>query len=167
MSEAISDTGPILHLSEIDKLFGLNVFDRLYIPELVRDELRRYGLDARELTVSARISIVPVSQERGEEVFRYVRQLCIHPADAEVFILAQDESFSKIVLTDDMELRQQLELRGALVVGSVGILVRAYHKGLMKRDDLDQAIDALFKESTLHLSSAFRGYVRNLLSKIQ
>jgi len=49
MLEAISDTGPILHLHEIGKLFTLNVFERLYIPRLVADELGRYGLDAETI----------------------------------------------------------------------------------------------------------------------
>jgi predicted nucleic acid-binding protein len=65
-----------------------------------------------------------------------------------------------------MALRRELEFRGALVIGSVGLLVRAYNKALMERADLDHAIDALFDESTLHLSSAFRGYVRKLINDL-
>jgi hypothetical protein len=49
-----------------------------------------------------------------------------------------------------------------LVIGSVGLLVHTYNKALMARADLDHAIDALFDESALHLSSAFRGYVRQI-----
>ena len=52
------------------------------------------------------------------------------------------------------------------MIGSVGLLVRAYNKALMARADLDHAIDALFDESTLHLSSAFRGYVRKLINDL-
>jgi len=53
-----------------------------------------------------------------------------------------------------------------LVIGSVGLLVRTYNKALMARADLDHAINALFDESTLHLSSAFRGYVRKLINDL-
>jgi len=36
--EAISDTGPILHLHEIDQERALGVFERLVIPDLVVGE---------------------------------------------------------------------------------------------------------------------------------
>jgi predicted nucleic acid-binding protein len=90
----------------------------------------------------------------------------IHPADAEVFVLVQNSSFPKLVLTDDMALRRHLEQYGLIVVGSVGILVRSYHKGLISYTSLSHSIDALFNESTLHASLAFRVYVRNLIDNL-
>ena len=54
-----------------------------------------------------------------------------------------------------------------LVIGSVGVLVRAYRTGLLERNELDIAVDGLFEESTLHLSSAFRAYLRKLLSDLR
>ncbi len=41
--DAVSDTGPILHLQEIGHLAVVGNFDRL-IPELVVQELRAHGL---------------------------------------------------------------------------------------------------------------------------
>jgi predicted nucleic acid-binding protein len=104
--------------------------------------------------------------EQRDRVLGEIGQLPINPADTEVLILAHEDGFSKPILTDDMALRRELEFRGALVIGSVGLLVRAYNKALMARTDLDHAIDALFDERTLHLSSAFRGYVRKLINDL-
>ena len=166
MLEAISDTGPILHLHEIGRLFTLNVFERLYIPRLVAGELGRYGLDAEAIDLSSPISIVPINKEQRDRVLGEIGQPPIHPTDTEVLILAHEGGFSKPILTDDMALRRELEFRGALVIGSVGLLVRAYNKALMARADLDHAIDALFDESTLHLSSAFRGHILKLINDL-
>jgi len=42
MLEAVSDTGPILHLHEISQTEVLNIFERLFIPGMVAGELRFY-----------------------------------------------------------------------------------------------------------------------------
>ena len=166
MGEAISDTGPILHLHEIDRLYALNVFNGLFIPTLVADELRVWGLNISNLGISAGISVMTVDSGRRVEVLEDVSNSPIQPADAEVLILAEDDGFKKPVLTDDMRLRKRLESRGALVVGSVGVLFRAYHIGMLERNELDMAVVALFEESTLHLSPAFRAYVREFLTDL-
>jgi predicted nucleic acid-binding protein len=166
MTEAISDTGPILHLSEIDTLFCLHIFERLYIPTLVAAELEYFGLHPDKLSISTTISVVPVDQRQRESLLQTTTHPPIHPADAEVFILGQDGNFPGLVLTDDMGLRQHLEQQGLLVVGSVGILVRAYHQGIMLYAPLKEAIDALFHESTLYLSPAFQIYVRELIDNL-
>jgi len=70
------------------------------------------------------------------------------------------------VLTDDLALRRRLENQGVTVVGSVGVLVRAYTTGRIRRDELEGAVDTLFTISTLHLSRAFRAYVRHLLANL-
>lgn len=44
MAEAISDTGPILHLHEIGSLGALSVFEELILPERVAEEVSRLGV---------------------------------------------------------------------------------------------------------------------------
>jgi len=166
MPEAISDTGPILHLHEIDRLDTLGVFDRLIIPGMVAGELSLYGLeDATLSTLGVRISVVPVSTASRQDIMVGDGPL-IHPADAEVFVLAEGNGFQIPVLTDDLALRRRLEARGAVVVGSIGVLVRAYRTGRLTRPELESAVDALFTVSTLRLSRAFRAYVRQLLADL-
>lgn len=80
--------------------------------------------------------------------------------------LAYSDNFQKPVLTDDLALRRRLEAAGAIVTGSVGILVRAYKTNRLTRAQLEHALDALFSNSTLHLSRAFRTYVRQLLADL-
>lgn len=166
MNEAISDTGPILHLSEIDMLFCLRIFERVYIPSLVASELEDFGVALDNAKIPAKIVIVPVDQGRREQILQSLPRPPIHLADAEVFILGLDRVLPRLVLTDDMALRRHLEHHGLLVVGSVGVLVRAYHEGMLSYTTLNEAIDALLMQSTLHLSSAFRMYVRNLVDHL-
>ena len=46
------------------------------------------------------------------------------------------------------------------------LLVRASRLGRLNRHDLDRVIYALFDASTLHLSQAFRAYVRQMLADL-
>jgi len=39
MTEVITDTGPILHLNEINNLLVLELFEQIKLPDLVADEL--------------------------------------------------------------------------------------------------------------------------------
>ncbi len=84
----------------------------------------------------------------------------------QVLALAKSQRFASAVLTDDLDLRRCLEDQGAVVVGSVGVLVRAYSRGYLTRAELENAIEALFAQSTLHTSRAFAAHVRRLLDEL-
>jgi len=167
MREAIAGTGPVLHLHEIGWLKTLHVFDHLVMPDLVAEELRARALDPAHLSVAGlEVAIVTVERDRWTSVIHVADQPAIQPADAQVLILARSSQFRKPVLTDDLALRRRLESLGATVVGSVGVLVRAYTTGRIGRDELESAIDALFTASTLHLNRAFRTYVHRVLADL-
>ncbi len=166
MPEAISDTGPVLHLQEIGKLAALAVVAPLVLPDLVAQELadRHSGAGSlQEVGVQFRISRVETSD--WQEVLSTI-EAKIQPADAQVFVLARAGAFQSLTLTDDLALRQVLERHGATVAGSVGILVRAYVSGSLSRDDLANSFDALTRDSTLHLSWSFRNYLKTLLNEL-
>lgn len=165
MSEAISDTGPILHLAEIGVLSVLTIFKKVLVSNLVNEELRRYGIDLvvegqrwSELTFEAKT----VGQERVTELLRELAAFKLHRADASIIALADDLRI-KPILTDDMELRKALENRGHEAVGSIGVAVRAYKVGKLTREALEDLIDDLFSRSSLHLSKGFRQFVREML----
>jgi predicted nucleic acid-binding protein len=164
--EAISDTGPVLHLQEIGKLAMLAVVAPLVLPDLVARELEDRHSGAtflQEVGVDFRISRVETSE--WQEVLHMIGPK-IQPADAQVFVLARADEFQSLTLTDDLALRRILEGHGSTVAGSVGILVRAHVSGSLSRDDLANSFDALTRGSTLHLSWSFRNYLKTLLNEL-
>ena len=168
MLEAVADTGPVLHLQEIKQLKALAIFNHLVMPNLVAEELRAHAIDPSHLGIRELvITVVVVDKREWSPIVRETNPPAIHPADAQVFILAQSSQFQTPVLTDDLALRRRLESQGATVVGSVGVLVRAYTTGHIKRDELESAVDALFTTSSLRTSRAFRAYVRHLLDTVR
>lgn len=160
MPETISDTGPVLHLHEIGRLDTLVTVEPLVLPVGVWEELQHRSLDRRTFEQAGLLFTVST---RGRDLLPSAEMLRLQPADHEVFLLAQEGHFESLVLTDDLALRRLLEDRGSTVAGSVGILVRAYAAGRLSREGLEHCIEALLEESSLHLSRAFRSYVRKLV----
>lgn len=166
MPETISDTGPVLHLHEIGRLAILTTVAPVTLPDLVLAELEARGLGLarlREMGVDPRISPVPSSE--WKEILQNLAPQ-IQPADAQVFALVRVSGFQALALTDDLSLRRLLENHGAEVAGTVGVLVRAYTSGRIPRMELEAAIESLFNDSSLHLSHAFRTYLRKLLGDL-
>ena len=166
MTEVITDTGPILHLNEINNLLVLDIFEQIKLPDLVADELEAYDLNVNKLNIKTNIVICPIDHEQSLNIRQKLGQPFIHLTDAAVFILAQNANFSLPVLTDDLALRRQLEMHDTLVTGSIGILIRAYHQQLINKTELESAIDSLFNDSSLQLSQVFRVYVHKLLNEL-
>lgn len=166
MSDAISDTGPILHLWEIGQVQVLDVFERVLLSPLVAEELSRYGIEPGAQALKATVEVVPVGDGERQQVLGEPGGYAIHDPDAEVVVLARRTGFRLSVLTDDLSLRKRLEAEGADVSGSFGVLVRAYKKGFLGRLDLESVVEALFSESTLHAGAPFRAYARALLAEL-
>jgi predicted nucleic acid-binding protein len=136
----------------------------LLLPDLVVSELANRGLSPQRLDADGvQVETATVATGEWQAILRETKPAQIQPADAQVFALAQSAGFRLLVLTDDLALRRRLEQNGASVVGSVGVLVRAYRSGRIDRRDLEHSIEALIETSSLHLSRAFRSYIRQLL----
>lgn len=168
MSDAISDTGPILHLHEIQQLRVLAVFDTLEVPDLVEIELRRFDLTMSRLEAAAGRPFVVSRLEPAvwEPLLASTEGGRLQAADAQVAALTSLRARGSVVLTDDMALRKLLERRGGPVAGTVGILVRAYHSNLLGKGALVTSIERLFSESTLHAGPGFRRYVLSLIEAL-
>jgi len=165
--ETVSDTGPILHLHEIGRLSLLTALSPLKIPNLVQAELSLYKIHAAELMKAGiEITVIPVAEPIWKEILLTPGFSRIQPADAQVFAVARTSAFHVLVLTDDLALRNLLERDGATVAGSFGLLIRAYRDGRLNRETLERSVDDLLEKSTLHLSQAFRSYVRQLLEEL-
>ena len=168
MPEAISDTGPILHLHEIGCLEALGCFDALTIPDLVAAELEGFGFSIDHVRASVE-SPVEVQSVEASSWRRVVTDQGdrLQPADAQVLTLAVAAGFGIPVLTDDLEIRRAVEKEGGLAVGSIGILVKNYHQQRFAKSELERRVDQLVGKSTLHMSRPFRRYVRTLIQEIE
>ena len=161
------DTGPILHLYEIGQLSVLTTLGSVVLPDLVLEELSHRGIDiARLQSAGVEVRSETLDSARLESILQETDLPRIQPADIRVFALAKVRGFAQLVLTDDLALRRLLEGHGTRVVGSVGVLLRAYTDGRIDRATLERSVDALLRQSSLHLSRAFRVYLGSLLKSL-
>lgn len=163
---AVSDTGPLLHLSQINKENLLNIFQSIIVSEEVRNELIRHGnYDRIKALLIDQFTIAQVTRIEIDEQRNKMRGFKVHKTDLSVAALAAGLS-PDVVLTDDLELRKGLEVQDHTVVGSVGILIHAFQSGKLDKSELFSSINKLFDNSTLYLSKGFAGYVRKLIDNI-
>lgn len=166
VSKALSDTGPILHLHEIERLDALGVFAQIEVPARVALELERLGLPPaaiRGRLGGAELVVTAPRTEQGDEGDEIGENGLLQPADRQVLALASRSRFRLPVLTDDLALRRRVEQESGVAVGSVGLLVRSFKLGRCRRSDLDQAVEALMSRSSLHMSRPIRRYVLELI----
>jgi len=168
MPDAICDTGPILHLHEINCLKMLGGFDTLRLPDLVVEELRAYHPDLPTLLANnLHTDVIQLPDTEWGEYLNSPDRPSIHAADAQGRALAHADEFRTTVLTDDLALRRRLEQHGATVAGSIGLLIRGHTLEQISYHELTRAVDALFTSSSLHLSRGFRAYVLQLIADLK
>jgi predicted nucleic acid-binding protein len=167
LEKCVADTGPLLHLAEIDRLRYLNCVGAIVISSQVRAELRRHFVRDRVLELFAglvrveRVTLSEIAAQRGR-----LQGFGLHKADLSTVALAEKMK-PNFVLTDDLQLRKALETQGHKVVGSVGVVVRAFTFGIIDKAELQTIIDELLDGSSLYTSRSFRRHVYDILNDIE
>lgn len=165
--KAITDTGPPLHLHQIGCLHLLRIFKTVIISEQVKKELQGFGtwyslcnekgISIEQETVTEDEIIEELNRWKGKE---------LHKTDISVLILARRIA-DPLILTDDLKLRKAIESLGREVIGSVGILIKSYKEKMLTKEELRKSVYMLFNDSSLYLSSAFRGSVLKLVEELE
>ncbi len=163
---AVADTGPPLHLAEIGEEGQLNIFGLVIISEQVKTELKQRDVfDHIATMLGNHLVVESVTHSELDAQRVALSRFDVHQTDLSVAALAVRIA-PELVLTDDLELRKGLEVQGCLVVGSIGVLIRAFKAGRLTKSELQTCLDQLFDGSTLYLSKGFRTYVQKLLDNI-
>jgi len=132
----VVNSTPIIAMREIGLL---DVLKRLYktvnIPEAVRKEVT--VRNPKSLTGYNWIHVQPITNETAKETFT----TALHYGEVEVMLLAK-EIGADLVIIDDGLARKHAKYLGLTITGTVGVLLRAKQKGIIKelRPYLDEMI---------------------------
>lgn len=167
MDKAIIDTGPPLHLHQIGCLQLLRIFKAVMVSGQVKKELEGFGtwyylynekgISIEQETIAEDEIIEELNRWKGKE---------LHKTDISVLVLARRIA-DPLILTDDLKLRKAIESLGREVIGSVGVLIRSYKEKMLTNEELRKSVCLLFNDSSLYLSSAFRGRVLKLVEELE
>ena len=167
MHDAVFDTGPLIHLHEIDQLKIItSVFTSIQIPDQVVREITNPPILSFIQQYSESINIHPISEPdlfATKDAFSTFR---LHLADLAVLMLLKIH-IEAVAVTDDLALRKAVESSGRTVVGTIGLLFRAKSLRLIDKFQLSQLVNQVFDDSTLYLNSAFKSRVLMMVDSIE
>lgn len=149
---AVADAGPLIHLWEIQALLLLNFIEKLYVPLAVwlevtapnrvpEADLQQIGNLERQATSQKAVTRFVQSEKLQE----------LHSGEHESLYLCQQKSIP-LILTDDLAVRETAKRLGLTPVGSLGIVARAYHTGMIPLKEAEKFIFALQDISSLFVT---------------
>lgn len=151
---AVTDSGPIIHLTEIGCLSVLNIFDSLHVPDAVWAETVEYG---RILpTDILRLSNLKRHSFPDDDITVFIKNYNIHElhsGECECLYLSKLLEIP-ILLTDDLAVREKAKSLNVIPVGSLGVIARACNLGKISITDAQSYITALYEVSSLFVTKA-------------
>ena len=134
----VFDTGPLIILYQIGLLPILrNLYERLSIPEAVRDELLK-GPSGQAILASGLVEVKPVSDIGSVEILRAF----LDEGEAEAIQLARE--LQATIIIDERRGRRAAKSLGLKVRGTLGILLELKRRGLI--DSVKSFTDRMFEK---------------------
>ena len=140
----ISDTTPIIsllkanHLELLQKLYG-----NVLIPKAVHRELTEnpaYSKEAKTVKSLDFLKMVPVENVKSVNVLRSVTGLDAGESEA---LIMYDEQKADLLLMDEHKGRSVAKQLNVRHIGTAGILMLAYDKGLIQSSDVKMCLDLM------------------------
>jgi len=151
----VSDTSPLIAFASLGKLTVLKeLFGRVSVAQAVREELSRKGHFPFEEWID-----VEKIQNRG--LYRVLR-LDLGPGESESLCLGVEKK-ADLILLDDKEARKTASLFQLQKTGTLGILVQAKKRGLIRI--IREEIDKLESEIDFRISTSLKEAVCQLVGE--
>jgi predicted nucleic acid-binding protein len=152
-SKACSDTGPLLHLHEIQQLALCRIFSTIFITSQIKEELDKY-----------KVTKLPKSLElkkiNKDQVALLAAKYDLQLGESSVIWLCK-ALHVPIVLTDDLDARDVSEQLGLTPVGTMGIIMRGYREKLLNQEKAIQILKGIHTLSSLFVTSDLIKYAIN------
>lgn len=167
IKKAVTNSGPIIHLSEIGYFDLLKIVQKLYTPKTVKKEINRKNAPGKNELEKAKWIIIKDLNEKDKEKAQLIsKDFGIEQTDSETILLALNMNIN-LIFSDDLNMREVAELHGLEVHGTAGILARAYREGLLDYEEVKEAVNKLYKESSLYITQRVYRIVLDLIDFYQ
>jgi predicted nucleic acid-binding protein len=156
----VTDSGPIIHLSQINTDFVWKIFSKVYVPDIVHMEVTKFTLPGSDIFKDKRFNINTSNKNLLDEAKKLHKKYEMGKNDS--IILAHANSLkADLLLTDDLELRESALKEKIKPVGSVGIIYRSFIEGHCDIKQLFKHLDSLFSKSSLYITKDLIQLVKN------
>ena len=157
-NKAISNTGPIIHLSEIDLTNSLNIFNQILIPPEVSEEIKR-----NKFQIPEKIKLKLLEAKWKDFTKILTDEFSLDLGESEGIALALQEK-AAYFLTDDLDARDVANKYNIEVHGTIGIILRAFREKIIDRQLAIEKINQLYFNSSLHIT---RILIEDMIKEIE
>lgn len=163
MRSVVSDSGPLLHLSEAGALTLLSQAGEIYVPKAVDTEMGlQDSLWQSQKPVWIHVLSLAASYER--DAIAWQQAGLLDPGEAEAIALARQIN-AHWLLTDDAAARLFAQALGLEVHGSLGVVLWAAAVGHLNRADAEATLDRL-AQSSLWISAKVLAEAKTALNQL-
>jgi predicted nucleic acid-binding protein len=156
----VTDSGPIIHLSQINTDFAWKIFSKINVPDIVHLEITKFSLPGSNIFKDRRFKINTSNKIILEKAKNLHKKYKMGKNDSIIFAHAKSLK-ANLLLTDDLELRELASKAKIKPVGSVGILYRSFIEGYCDIKQLFKHLDSLFTKSSLYITKDLIQNVKN------
>lgn len=141
--DAVSNAGPLIHLSEIEATAAFGVLGRLLIPEEILNETRAFP---------NKKAVVVKLEEKQKDAAKFITaSYSLQLGESAAIALALQLGI-RLFLTDDLEARTVARHYNLEVHGTVGILVRAFANRIFTGEEVISFLRLLRTKSSLFIT---------------
>ncbi len=157
MIDAVSNSGPIMHLNEIGALKTFRIFKQVYIPP----EVEKETVHIKKPSV---IQIGELSAAAKDLAKLLIIENAVDMGEAQAIALAASRGI-RIFLTDDLAARDAAKQQNLEPHGTLGILLRAFREGIITKSAAISSVELLHTSSTLFLTKDLVKWVKVEIEK--
>lgn len=151
----VADAGPLIHLHEVGRLGLLSVFAAVHVADAVWGEAVAAGrVPEDELTRAApALQRHAIAADRVSTLIGQRAAEGLQCGELESLALCRELGVA-VLLTDDLAAREAAWSIGVRPVGSLGVVVRAHHRGVLSLAEAEEALLRLYTVSSLFVTKA-------------
>jgi predicted nucleic acid-binding protein len=158
VSRVVSNTGPIIHLTEINLTQALNIFNEIFIPDEVANELKR-----NKIMIPKKISIIRLNPQGKDNSLLFANEHSLDLGESQAIALALQEK-ADYFLTDDLDARETAKRFNLEVHGTIGIILRAFREKVIQKEEAIKKIKSLQSISSLFIT---KDLIEKILHEIE
>jgi len=158
VNKAVSDTGPIIHLEEINLIRAFNIFSEVMIPLEVERELKK-----SKIHLLKKIKVIELLPNFKDKVKILTNQENLDLGEAFAIVLAMQEK-SDYFLTDDLDARHVAIKYNLNIHGTIGIVLRAFREGIIDKGIAIEKVNELYRVSSLFITKDLVDEVINAIN---
>jgi predicted nucleic acid-binding protein len=154
VNKVISNTGPLIHCSEIKADVLFSIWKDISIPQEVHRELQSLKVEGIWIK-KPRIVVLHGKSKDFAKALENKFDLDSGESAA-IALVVQEKAY--LFLTDDLDARTVAEIHNMEVHGTIGIMMRAFREKKLSREETIEKINELHKTSTLYITSDIIAY---------